>query len=1244
MPPKRTTPLTEKQTVRLAEHIKQLNQIRAQTKAFKQHLDDSSLYADKLVVSLSQLNQEAMALPQYMKQFAIGSERLSTQLGYINNDVVDFSKNLIKVKHDYMSLSQAGKYWLNSINFKSIYTNASKALNEHRGLFLGTYTKLTSVMTGLASNSSKLGSDGFVNMTNAVRELDAQLIKAKTNISKMMDSKQYGDINRQIKSSETKIANARQKEAEAFARSKASGASLKDQTKQAKIMAKQRSIIETNKANIEKLYNIKKNALPLERSQIEAAHQAAEQLQKQRDHAASMNRLQISLNQKMKPINKAVITFGQGADRIKTSMSHILRGLPGISQGLTSISFKDVAVNFNGMLSDMVFASAAGFDKIKQSGGSTFDSIAAGALSGFKGLIGGLVSMFTSLFKMLTVSAIAMITALFMSALQFRDRLQQAYMSVQRGSGAISGEGQLGQFGKVYEKTGGLIGGQKTIQIYNTFRKVSDTVGLVGQQVQFLERRLGVTATVSSTFLQNMKYVYGMSEEVAGSFAVLTAKAANLQGVLPQRILKAMSQATGQTTIYLGKSSKTLVKSALFAAKMNMSMQDMLKAAKGLDDIQKSIQRSMQLQLLTGQKIDIGQMIRLNALGKGPEAVAMMFDQLGPAVENALPVVKNLMTQFMGGIDFNVMKGAYQQTKKSGLSFQQQLAKSAKVAQQISNKSASGVMQDTRTRAWALLSDLQALQLKIQQIVYKHFNKFVTMFYGTTGTITDLFDGIVGWVSDKLQKLLNWISQAKNQNALKNIFDTAVVVGERFIQVAHVIGKVVKWVYDKFGAWGIIIGAVLITNLSAAITIVSAFGNGILFLGKALLSIKFAGIASVAQTVALKFMYLAGGIKTFIGVLAGGIKTVIGGILSPIGLVVGAIGSVVLAYKTISRQVKAGNGSIESRLKLAKGQLDLNTKVSESLQRQMQYQQQHSDKTQKSIDIFKQLSKKKNLSVQQTYKLKAAYIELLGQQQGMKAFKDKALLTNEQLQSSEDKIRQAIEKKNRIEQDGIKTSMALRREQLKQKIMSAKLDDSTVIGRLFNQDKALNKQLQPDFLKARALAASGNTSQAEIAFAQLYQKYRDQHRKERDFDLQNFIIEQLLSTKQLLAIDNKQSTVDVGRLLRNSSYKVQNTDISKLGLATGGIVDKPHLGLVGQAGAEAIIPLRKSVFQDLGLTNTDNQSSSKQSENLIGKIAAAISSVTHAVDNKPIQITLNLDGKPLAQYLLKNGVVSQRLG
>jgi hypothetical protein len=42
-------------------------------------------------------------------------------------------------------------------------------------------------------------------------------------------------------------------------------------------------------------------------------------------------------------------------------------------------------------------------------------------------------------------------------------------------------------------------------------------------------------------------------------------------------------------TVYLGRSTKSLQKSAFFAAKMNMSMQDLLKAAKGFDDIEKSI-------------------------------------------------------------------------------------------------------------------------------------------------------------------------------------------------------------------------------------------------------------------------------------------------------------------------------------------------------------------------------------------------------------------------------------------------------------------------------------------------------------------------------------------------------------------------------------------------------------------------------------------------------------------------------
>jgi hypothetical protein len=53
-----------------------------------------------------------------------------------------------------------------------------------------------------------------------------------------------------------------------------------------------------------------------------------------------------------------------------------------------------------------------------------------------------------------------------------------------------------------------------------------------------------------------------------------------------------------------------------------------------------------------------------------------------------------------------------------------------------------------------LLTRLEALQLRISQIINKHFGKFVDMFHNNTGDIMGLFDTFVGYISEKLSQLL----------------------------------------------------------------------------------------------------------------------------------------------------------------------------------------------------------------------------------------------------------------------------------------------------------------------------------------------------------------------------------------------------------------------------------------------------------------------------------------------------------
>ena len=1149
---------------------------------------------EKLAKQIDNLTNEYETLQEQIVNISSTFGKFKTKIGNLDDDIVNHSRNLMNLAKSYANVSVVGKAWLNSVDYSKIIKSMKSSIVEYQGIFVKAYTKMANVATTLASNVSKVGTADFNIDLSQIQSMDAQIQKLQQQKKYSLSSDDMDSKKEQLKLHHDILTKLNEKTS-----------LTKDDVANLEIAKqKYRQISE----------QISKSVL-LQDGKQQQLETNLQHLQNTRLQLIDMNQRLSQANVQLQPVQSTIAGVGSVANDIKQSMVSLGSigsiTFPGIKQIGQALDFNKLVKPIQSMV-----AQTWVFLKLLKGTKLSFKDIVSGFAKGVQSIVKSMSTLLIGLSKSIITGFISIVSALFTNAMQFSDRLQKHKMGVQSSAGALTGAGQSGDFNAVYQKTGGLIGGQKAAEIYNTYKKVSDTVGLIGDQVQFLERKLAVTATTSAGFLQNMKYVYNLSQQQAGNMAILASNTANQLGVLPQKLMKQLAQASGQVTVYLGRSTKSLQKSAFFAAKMNMSMQDLLKAAKGFDDIEKSIQKSMQIQLLTGKKLNIGQMIRLNALGRGPEAVAMVFDQLGDSIQTTVPAVRNAIMQILG-MDWNTITSAYTMAKRQGRGFQEILAQMDKLAQQNEQKRANSmqnIMGMIQTAAMPLLTRLEALQLRISQIINKHFGKFVDMFHNNTGDIMGLFDTFVGYISEKLSQLLQWIRQPQNQKALQDLFQSAIKLAKDFAYVIDNVARAIGWVSEKFGIFGVVLGALAINNLGVVIK---------------LLGLLFKLIVGVGKVIG----GLVGGIKT-VGALAGGIKPLITGVLGPIGLAIGAIASVGLAYKTISRQVKAGNGSIESRLKLAKGQLDLNTKVSESLQRQMQYQQYHNDKSQKSIAIYKQLSQKKNLSVKQTDKLKAAYIELLGQQQGMKSFKDKALLTNEQLSSSEDKIRQAIEKKNRIEQDGIKTSMALRRLQLKQKIMSAKLDDSTVIGRLFDQDKALNKKLQPDFQKARALAASGNTSQAEIAFAQLYQKYRGQHRKERDFELQNFIIEQLLSAKQILAIDNRQSIVDVGRLLNDYSYK----------FATGGIVDKPHLGLVGQAGAEAIIPLRKSIFQDLGLTNNDNQSSSKQSENLIGKIAAAISSVTHAVDNKPIQITLNLDGKPLAQYLLRNGAIAQKLG
>ncbi len=1189
---------------------------------------------EKLTKQIDNLTNEYETLQEQIVNISSTFGKFKTKIGNLDDDIVNHSRNLMNLAKSYANVSVVGKAWLNSVDYSKIIKSMKSSIVEYQGIFVKAYTKMANVAMTLVSNVSKVGTADFNIDLSQIQSMDAQIQKLQQQKKYSLSSDDMDRKKEQLKLHHDILTKLNEKTS-----------LTKDDVANLEIAKqKYRQISE----------QISKSVL-LQDGKQQQLETNLQHLQNTRLQLIDMNQRLSQANVQLKPVQSAIAGVGSAANDIKQSILSLASigsiTFPGIKQIGQALDFNKLVKPIQSMV-----AQTWVFLKLLKGAKLSFKDIVTGFSKGVQSIVKSMSTLLIGLSKSIITGFISIVSALFTTAMQFSDRLQKHKMGVQSSAGALTGAGQSGDFNAVYQKTGGLIGGQKAAEIYNTYKKVSDTVGLIGDQVQFLERKLAVTATTSAGFLQNMKYVYNLSQQQAGNMAILASNTANQLGVLPQKLMKQLAQASGQVTVYLGRSTKSLQKSAFFAAKMNMSMQDLLKAAKGFDDIEKSIQKSMQIQLLTGKKLNIGQMIRLNALGRGPEAVAMVFDQLGDSIQTTVPAVRNAIMQILG-MDWNTITSAYNIAKQQGRGFQEILAQMDKLAQQNEQKRANSmqnIMGMIQTAAVPLLTRLEALQLRISQIINKHFGKFVDMFHNNTGDIMGLFDTFVGYISEKLSQLLQWIRQPRNQQALQDLFQSAIKFAKQFAYVIDNVARAIGWVIEKFGIFGVVLGTLAITNLGGVIKLLFLLAKS---LGKVLFATK--AVTAASATTASATTALAGGFSattTTLGATTaattgttagiGGLGAAIWAAAAPVLVFVAALAAALAVFKlvtvaTYSLAKAFSNNSIgywreqlEGQVSATKKLIDVNNKMAEAYSTRQQ--------TLKSaIDIQTELKNKTNLTKLEQEKLKNSYQTLTSSMPWLatnaKSASKDYKMSIQSMKKATEQLQKVQLEKYKAEQEAIKRTMLLKRLQLAQQMDKGFKIKGISAWFKFNATnrQQATAQVNADFSVASTMVAAANYGSA---LDQIY-KTMSVYGKALSDENRTTILQQVSSIAGMAASSGQY---DVSKKAMKWMQRAAQGDYSTY--ATGGIVDKPHLGLVGQAGAEAIIPLRKSVFQDLGLTNNDNQSSSKQSENLIGKIAAAISSVTHAVDNKPIQITLNLDGKPLAQYLLRNGAIAQKLG
>ncbi len=781
-----------------------------------QELENAAKIADDLVQKIHEGSQEIQEIDENTLKWKVGLQRLSDQLGFINDQVVDHSKHLIQIKQQYSKLTNVGKQWLSSINFKDIVSGYKTSLTQFRGMFFSVFSQMSNVALQLGKNFSQLGQEGFENTTESIKSLDDALIEASRNFQQLVTKAQFEQALRQQKMLEDQLAQlddemedlnkSNQKDFAIYVQKYSLSQKLEEE------LEKHNKIINSGRIVTQQVKNDAKEQLQL--------------LTSHRDVMLNMNKLQLALNEKLIPymnrLDKSAQKLNQAKGGIGNIFSIIGIDLIGIQDILNGLDFAKMVQPLKTMISTTTMQFALGFKAIKEKGTLAFKDIAKSGISIFGGLVGGISKLFFGLFSMITLGFIGALGAMVSAAIKRNQALTQSYLSAQQSAGALTG--QMVDFASIYKTFGAQLGGQKASELYNTMLKLRDVTVETAKQGQLLQRHFGVSVSESSAMLQNMRNIMGMTQETSNNLATATAQLAVQIGIQPQKMFQQLSNLSGDVVKHFGGTRKQLMKALTFAIKLNLTIQDLASTSEGLMDIETAIANAMQIQVLTGKEINIGQILRLQYEGKEVQAIALYMKNLGSSLytDNKI-LLQKLSTAW--NMPIEKIKMVANQIKRSGGDVTKVLEDSAVEGTKVVQNAAKGNLGEIKTSAYALQTALQSISRRIQNMVLKHFKFLVDEIFNNTDELLNYFEKFVALIAKFTKTIVDQLEKPEVKNSLINMFKSAYTIGQTLLnKVIIPIYNFLKKIYQKgglLGLLGVFAFVKVLMNLPSIITAIS---------------------------------------------------------------------------------------------------------------------------------------------------------------------------------------------------------------------------------------------------------------------------------------------------------------------------------------------------------------------------------------------------------------------------------------
>ncbi|MAL47085.1 hypothetical protein [Hyphomonas sp.] len=171
----------------------------------------------------------------------------------------------------------------------------------------------------------------------------------------------------------------------------------------------------------------------------------------------------------------------------------------------------------------------------------------------------------------------------------------------------------------------------------------------VAANVADTAKAFGVSSETAGQVTKELTMM-GMSQQEAADLQLETNAAALKAGVNVAAVQEDIAQNAQAAAAYFGGSGKELAKAAVEAAKMGVSIEQMVKTADGLLDIESSLEKQFRAQALTGKNLNFEKARQLALDGKIEEAQKEMLRQAGTIDEfNAMaPHQRKALAEAMG--------------------------------------------------------------------------------------------------------------------------------------------------------------------------------------------------------------------------------------------------------------------------------------------------------------------------------------------------------------------------------------------------------------------------------------------------------------------------------------------------------------------------------------------------------------------------------------------------------------------